>query len=77
MGKYDALWRFVREKEEENFKLTYAEMEKAAGVPLDHSFLRYKKELAEYGYEVGKISMKEKTVVFRKLSSAGKKGEKR
>lgn len=39
--------------------------------------IKNKKELAEYGYEVGKISMKEKTVVFRKLSSAGKKGEKR
>ena len=37
-----------------------------AGVPLDHSFLKYKKELCNYGYEVSKISMKEQTVHFSK-----------
>ena len=31
-----------------------------------HSFLTYKKELIEYGYKVGKISMKEQTVEFIK-----------
>lgn len=36
---------------------------------VNHSFLKYKKELVEYGYEVGKISMKEKTVIFHKLDS--------
>lgn len=35
-----------------------------AGVPLDHSFLKYKKELCNYGYEVSKISMKAQTVHF-------------
>ena len=33
---------------------------------MDHSFLSYKKELSEYGYQVGKISMKEQTVLFNK-----------
>ena len=37
-----------------------------AGVPLDHSFLKYKKELCNYGYEVSKISMKAQTVHFYK-----------
>lgn len=37
-----------------------------AGVPLDHSFLKYKKELCNYGYEVSKISMKAQTVHFSK-----------
>ena len=37
-----------------------------AGVPLDHSFLKYKKELCNYGYEVVKISMKAQTVLFAK-----------
>ena len=36
------------------------------GTPIDHSFLTYKKELIEYGYKVGKISMKEQTVEFIK-----------
>ena len=35
-------------------------------LPIDHSFLTYKKELIEYGYKVGKISMKEQTVEFMK-----------
>ena len=38
-----------------------------AGLPIDHSFLTYKKELIEYGYKVGKISMKEQRVTFEKL----------
>ena len=40
------------------------DIEKIAGVPIDHSFLKYKKELSEYGYKVGKISMKGQTVEF-------------
>ncbi|MGN0384318.1 MAG: hypothetical protein ACI4EX_00350 [Lachnospiraceae bacterium] len=35
-----------------------------AGVPIDRSFLTYKKELLDYGYKVEKISMKEQTVEF-------------
>ena len=42
-------------------------IENIAGVPIDHSFLTYKKELLEYGYKVGKISMKEKTVNFERV----------
>lgn len=34
---------------------------------MNHSFLTYKKELKEYGYEVSKISMKDKTVTFNKM----------
>lgn len=48
--------------------LTFDEVEKIAGVPLDHSFLNYKKELSGYGYEVGKISIKAQTVSFTKIS---------
>ena len=44
--------------------LTFDEIGLISGVPLDHSFLKYKKELSEYGYAVGKISMKERTVLF-------------
>lgn len=45
---------------------TFAEIGSIAGVPIDHSFLRYKKELTQYGWEVGKISMKAQTVLFIK-----------
>lgn len=67
MSKYDLLWEAVRERGEQSFKLTFEEIQHTAGIPIDHSFLRYKKELAEYGYQVGKISMKEQTVAFQRL----------
>ena len=66
MSKYDALWKYVSEEGKDSLKLSYAEIENVAGVPIDHSFLTYKKELIEYGYRVGKISMKEQTVEFIK-----------
>ena len=67
MSKYDLLWQYVEKNESQSFKLTFAEIESVAGVPIDHSFLKYKKELAAYGRQVGKISMKEQTVVFDKI----------
>ena len=67
MSKYDSLWNWIQNNGTERFSLTFAEIEKIAGLPVDHSFLTYKKELLEYGYKVGKISMKEQTVMFEKL----------
>ena len=64
MSKYHSLWEYVSQSKQYNFKLSFEEIEKIGGVPIDHSFLKYKKELTEYGYKVGKISMKEKTVEF-------------
>ena len=66
MSKYQKLWEYIKEQSSDTLKLTYDEIENIAGVPLDHSFLTYKKELLEYGYKVGKISMKEQTVEFVK-----------
>lgn len=67
MSKYDPLWKWISENGTDNFKLTYAEIEEIAGVPIDHSFLKFKKELTVYGYQVGKISMKAETVAFEKM----------
>ncbi len=67
MSKYEPLWNWIKENGTDSFKLTYAEIEKIAGLPIDHSFLTYKKELLGYGYKVGKISMKDRTVEFEKL----------
>jgi hypothetical protein len=50
-----------------SFKLTFDEINEIVGIPIDHSFLKYKRELTGYGYQVGKISMKEQTVVFKKI----------
>ncbi len=67
MSKYNALWEYVKENGSQSMKLTFEEIQSIAGIPIDHSFLKYKKELTEYGYEVGKISMKEQTVIFKKI----------
>ena len=67
MSKYNALWDYVKAKEHPCFKLSFEEIQNIIGMPLDHSFLKYKKELLAYGYQVGKISMKEQTVLFNKI----------
>ena len=62
MSKYDPLWQYVREKAPR--ELSFAQIQEICGFPVDHAFLTYKKELEAYGYAVGKISMKDKTVRF-------------
>lgn len=66
MSKYNALWEYVKNSGKQSLKLTFDEIQNIAGVPIDHSFLNFKNELTNYGYQVGKISMKEKTVSFEK-----------
>jgi len=67
MSKYEPLWNYIKENRKDKYKLTYEEIKNILGFEIDHSFLTYKKELINYGYEVGKISMKEKTVTFNKI----------
>lgn len=64
MSKYERLWHYIKNCDTDNITLTFAEIGEIAGVSIDHSFLRYKKELLEYGFEVGRISMKDRNVVF-------------
>lgn len=67
MSKYEPLWKYLKDNNKENYKLSYEEIKNIIGFEIDHSFLTYKKEAKEFGYEVGKISMKEKTVIFNKI----------
>lgn len=67
MSKYEKLWVQVKNRGANELKLTFDEITQTIGFPLDHSLLKYKKELPEYGYEVEKISMKDRTVTFRKI----------
>ena len=66
MSKYDALWAYVQKDGSPTLKLTFEQIQEIAGIPIDHSFLKYKKELTDYGYQVGKISMKEQRVIFKR-----------
>ena len=67
MSKYELLWNWIRENGADNYKLNFDEIEKIAGMPIDHSFLNCKKKLLSYRYKVGKISLKGKTVYFEKV----------
>ena len=68
MSKYHALWEWLVENGSESITLSFDEIAEHAGAPLDHSFLTYKKELLDYGYEVKKISMKAQAVAFCRLA---------
>lgn len=68
MSKYDQLWEYIKQNGNPNIKLVFDEIHDIAGIEIDHSFLNYKSELFQYGYKVGKISLKEKTVTFEKTS---------
>ncbi len=67
MSKYEPLWKWIKENGTDSFKLTFAEIEEIASKPIDHSFLNYKKELPDYGFKVGKISLKNQTVAFERV----------
>lgn len=67
MSKFEPLWKYLKENNKESYKLSYEEIKNILGFDIDHSFLTYKKESKKYGYEVSKISIKEKTVIFNKI----------
>lgn len=64
MSKYDPLWAHVARGAQAELKLSFEEIQQILGFPIDHSFLKYKKELLPLGYHVEKISMKEAYVRF-------------
>ena len=66
MSKCEPLWNYIKSNNKEEYKLSYEEIKNILGFYIDHSFLTYKKELLEYGYEVIKISIKEKYVLIRR-----------
>lgn len=67
MSKYDGLWNYIKERNEDALTLTFDEIGEISGVPIDHSFLKHKKELLGFGFAVGKISMKLGTVSFERV----------
>ncbi|WP_276924951.1 hypothetical protein [Faecalibaculum rodentium] len=66
MSKYNPLWSRVGKSKEVSLQLSFEEIEEVLGFPVDHSFLKYKKELSAYGWSVQIISMKQKTVLFHR-----------
>jgi len=69
MSKYEKLWNYIKENNKDEYQLSYDEIKNILGFEIDHSFLKYKKELMSYGYEVVKISLKGKYIIIKKLLS--------
>lgn len=67
LSKYEPLWKYLESHGEQQVLLSFEEIKEILGFDIDHSFLTYKKEAAQFGYQVGKISLKEKHVNFSKL----------
>ena len=67
MSKYVKLWNYLKSKNQDGYELSFEEIKNILGFDIDHSFLKYKKELLSYGYEVVKISMKNKKIIFKRV----------
>ena len=65
--KYEKLWNFI--KDEDVREITFEKIEEILGFKIDHSFLNEKKNLKKYGYEINKISLKEKVVYIRRIDN--------
>jgi predicted neuraminidase len=55
MSQYDALWKYIKEQNQDEIRLTFFEIEEIIHSPMKHSFLTYKKDLLAYGYNVKKF----------------------
>lgn len=67
MSKYERLWVYLQMDGSTSLKMSFEEIKSVLGFYIDHSFLTYKKEASRFGYQVGKISLKEKHVTFHKI----------
>lgn len=60
--------RSTIESDKNELKLSFEEIKNICGFEINHSFLNSKKELENLGYEVAKISLKEKYILFKKIN---------
>lgn len=67
MSKYLELWNYLKNNNLDSYELSFDEIKNILGFDIDHSFLKYKKELSSFGYEVVKISMKGKKIIFKRV----------
>ncbi len=66
--KYSKLWEYIAFSGKEEIILGFGEIKDILGFEIDHSFLNSKKELIKYGYEVSKISLKNKEIYVRRIN---------
>ena len=64
MSRYTPLWEYVAMMDRDELTLAFRDIAATLGFSVDHAFLRFKKELTQYGFRVGKVSMRDQTVTF-------------
>lgn len=67
MSKYQPLWDYIKDHHQDVYDLSFGDIANVLGFDIDNAFLTYKKELLAYGYEVGKISLKNKHLTIHRL----------
>lgn len=67
MSKYEQLWKHLQADGGGTVNLTFEKIKNIIGFNIDHSFLTYKKEAGQFGYQARTISLKEKHITFNKL----------
>lgn len=72
MSKYTPLWEYVKANGNPSLSLTFDEIYAIANITVDASFLNDSKALMEYGYQVAKISMEDKIVMFNRIMKEDK-----
>lgn len=70
MSKYQPLWDYVKAHDQDVYDLSFEDISRILGFEIDHAFLTYKKELLDMGYEVGKISLKNKRLTMHRISQS-------
>ncbi|MBQ9318481.1 MAG: hypothetical protein IJR82_02485 [Bacilli bacterium] len=66
MSKYEKLWTYIKDNNKDEYQLSYEKIKNILGFNIDYSFLTYRKELLEYGYEITKILLKDNKVFITK-----------
>lgn len=67
MSNYLELWNYLKNNNLDSYELSFDEIKNILGFDIDHSFLKYKKKLSSFGYEVVKISMKDNKIIFKRV----------
>ncbi len=67
MSKYEPLWKYLAGLPDSEITMTFDEIAKITGFKFDHAFLTYKKELPSYGWQFVKLSLKNRTLTFRRI----------
>lgn len=64
---YEPLWQYVAGNDAQSVTLSFSEIERVLGFPINHAFLNSKKDLHAYGWLCRNISMKENLITFLRL----------